>query len=221
MLTGAGVSADSGIPTFRGAAGLWKQFRPEDLATPEAFARDPKLCWEWYDWRRGLIAAVQPNPGHMALAELERRAPSFMLITQNVDGLHQRAGSKSVVEVHGSIWTLRCTECKREWQDLSPALDLPPHCQCGGMARPGVVWFGENLDPTAWAAAKHAAINCDVFLVAGTSAVVYPAAGLAPLARREGAKVIEVNLEVTPLSEEVDFAFTGSSGVILPQLIDR
>ncbi len=221
MLTGAGVSADSGIPTFRGAAGLWQQFRPEDLATPEAFARDPKLCWEWYDWRRGLIAAVQPNPGHMALAELERRAPSFMLITQNVDGLHQRAGSKSVVEVHGSIWTLRCTECKREWQDLSPALDLPPHCQCGGMARPGVVWFGENLDPTAWAAAKHAAINCDVFLVAGTSAVVYPAAGLAPLARREGAKVIEVNLEATPLSEEVDFAFTGSSGVILPQLVDR
>jgi NAD-dependent deacetylase len=216
VLTGAGVSAESGVPTFRGAAGLWRQFRPEDLATPEAFARDPKLCWEWYSWRRGLIAAVEPNPSHMALAKL-----NCCLITQNVDGLHQRAGSKNVIEVHGSIWLLRCTRCGREWQDLSPSLELPPHCECGGLARPGVVWFGENLNPKVWSAAEHAAKTCDAFIVAGTSAIVYPAAGLALIARAAGAQVIEVNLEATPLSPSVDFSFTGSTGTILPQLLDR
>jgi NAD-dependent deacetylase len=221
VLTGAGVSAESGVPTFRGAAGLWKQFRPEDLATPEAFARDPKLCWEWYSWRRGLIAGVEPNPGHFALAEMEQRGRAFTLITQNVDGLHQRADSKNVVEVHGSIWTLRCTKCGKEWQDLSATLPALPHCECGGLARPGVVWFGENLNPQIWAKAEHAAQSCDVMLVAGTSAVVYPAAGLVPLARASGAKVIEVNIEATPLSEMVDYAFSGSSGAILPQLVDR
>ncbi len=216
VLTGAGVSAESGVPTFRGAAGLWRQFRPEDLATPEAFARDPKLCWEWYDWRRGLIANVLPNPGHAALAKLE-----CTLITQNVDGLHQSAGSKNVIEVHGSIWLLRCTECGRAWQDFSPSLEIPPHCDCGGLARPGVVWFGENLNPKVWAAAERAVRTCDVLLVAGTSAVVYPAAGLVPLARSAGATIIEINLEATALSHSVDFAFTGASGVILPQLVDR
>jgi NAD-dependent deacetylase len=221
VLTGAGVSAESGVPTFRGAAGLWKQYRPEDLATPEAFAHDPKLCWEWYDWRRGLIAGVRPNPGHFALTELERRAQAFTLITQNVDGLHQRAGSKNVVEVHGSIWTLRCTKCGTEWQDFSATLPLLPHCQCGGLARPGVVWFGENLNPQAWTKVEQAAQSCDVMLVAGTSAVVYPAAGLVPLARSAGAKVIEVNIEATPLSGMVDYALSGSSGAILPQLVDR
>jgi len=183
VLTGAGVSAESGVPTFRGAQGLWRQFRPEDLATPEAFARDPKLVWEWYNWRRGLLAAAQPNAGHDALTELERRAASFTLITQNVDGLHQRAGSKNVLEVHGSIWLLRCTQCAREWEDTSPSLPIPPHCHCGEMARPGVVWFGENLNPKVWMAAEQAAGACDVLLVAGTSAVVYPAAGLATLAK--------------------------------------
>jgi len=217
VLTGAGVSAESGVPTFRGASGLWRQFRPEDLATPQAFARDPKLCWEWYDWRRGLIAGVEPNAGHSALVELERRTRHFTLITQNVDGLHQRAGSKNVVEVHGSIWLLRCTECQREWQDLSPALQLPPHCQCGGLARPGVVWFGENLNPRVWAKAEEAARHCDVLLVVGTSAVVYPAASLAGFAP----KVIEVNLKETPLSDSVDYSFRGLSGVILPQLVDQ
>jgi NAD-dependent deacetylase len=204
------------VPTFRGTAGLWRQFRPEDLATPEAFARDPKLCWEWYNWRRGLIANVQPNPGHIALAKLE-----CTLITQNVDGLHQRAGSESVIEVHGSIWLLRCTKCGREWQDFSPSLEIPPHCECGSLARPGVVWFGENLNPKVWAAAEEAARTCQVLLVVGTSAVVYPAAGLVPVARHAGAKIIEVNLEPTPLSQSVDYAFTGPSGVILPQLLDR
>ncbi len=221
VLTGAGVSAESGVPTFRGAAGLWRQFRPEDLATPEAFARDPKLCWEWYDWRRGLIAKVKPNPAHDAIAELERRAPAFTLITQNVDGLHQRAGSKNVLEVHGSIWRLRCTRCRREWSDLSPSLAIPPHCDCGGLARPGVVWFGENLDPAIWSTAEYAACTCDVLLVVGTSAVVYPAAGLVPLARAAGAKIMEVNLEATPLSNSVDYSFAEAAGIILPQLLNR
>jgi len=221
VLTGAGVSAESGVPTFRGAGGLWRQYRPEDLATPEAFARDPKLSWEWYDWRRGLIAAVHPNAGHDALAELERRVASFTLITQNVDGLHQRAGSRNVLEVHGSIWMLRCTLCKREWEDLSASLEIPPHCECGGLARPGVVWFGENLNPRVWAAAEQAVHSCDVLVVAGTSAVVYPAAGLATLAREAGAHIIEVNLETTPLSESVDYSFQARSGELLPQLLER
>jgi NAD-dependent deacetylase len=216
ILSGAGVSAESGVPTFRGAAGLWRKFRPEDLATPEAFAHDPKTSWEWYSWRRGIVAGVQPNRGHFALAKTE-----CTVITQNVDGLHQRAGSKNVIEVHGSIWLLRCTQCRREWEDLSPAIELMPHCKCGGLARPGVVWFGESLDPNVWAAAETAARSCDVLIVAGTSAVVYPAAGLAPIAKAEGAKIIEVNLETTSLSASVDYSFTGPSGVILPQLLDR
>jgi NAD-dependent deacetylase len=220
VLTGVGVSAESGVPTFRGAGGMWRQFRPEDLATPEAFARDPKLCWEWYDWRRGLIAGVQPNAGHAALAELEHRTNALTLITQNVDGLHQRAGSRKVLEVHGSIWILRCISCGREWPNLEPALDLPPHCECGGMARPGVVWFGENLNPKIWAVAEQAVRACDVLLVIGTSAVVYPAAGLVPLAGASGAKTIEVNLEATPHSQAVDYSFVGLAGTVLPQLLE-
>lgn len=218
VLTGAGLSAESGIPTFRGAGGLWKQFRPEDLATPEAFSRDPKLVWEWYDWRRGLIAAAGPNTGHRALADLARRIPVFTLITQNVDGLHQRAGSESPLEIHGSIWKLRCTACRREWLDLTVPLELPPKCACGAMARPGVVWFGENLPADIWTAAERAARECDVFLVAGTSAVVYPAASLVPLARAAGARVIEVNTEATPMSTIADCALQGKTGEILPKL---
>ncbi len=220
MLTGAGISAESGIPTFRGPGGLWRSFKPEDLATPQAFARDPKLCWEWYSWRRGLIAGVEPNAGHAAIAELERRSSAFTLITQNVDGLHQRAGSQNVLEIHGSIWLLRCTICAREWTDLSSSLPIPPLCQCGALARPGVVWFGENLNPKIWSAAERAVNACDVLLVVGTSAVVYPAAGLVPLARSAGAKIVEVNLEATPLSQSVDYAFQESAGKLLPVLTE-
>ncbi len=219
VLTGAGVSAESGVPTFRGPGGLWKQFRPEDLATPQAFARAPELVWEWYDWRRSVIAKIKPNPAHVALAEIEVRMPQFTLITQNVDGLHQQAGSKSVLEVHGSIWRLRCTACRREWGDRSIPLELPPQCECGNLARPGVVWFGENLPVKVWAAAEEATRSCDVFLVVGTSAVVYPAAGLIPLARSAGAKTIEINLEATPMSGSVDCALIGAAGEILPQIV--
>jgi NAD-dependent deacetylase len=220
VLTGAGISAESGIPTFRSTAGLWKQFRPEDLATPQAFARDPKLVWEWYDWRRGLINPAKPNPGHIALVDLERRVPRFTLITQNVDGLHQKAGSESVLEVHGSIWNLRCTRCDRSWFDRSVPLCLPPSCECGALARPGVVWFGEGLPRDIWLSAERSTLSCDVFLVVGTSAVVYPAAGLVDLAQSSGAKVIEINAEKTTISRTVDCALIGPAGEKLPKLLD-
>ncbi len=222
-LTGAGISAESGVPTFRSAGGLWKGFRAEDLATPQAFRRDPASVWEWYDWRRGLIAACRPNAGHYALAELENRRPGFALVTQNVDGLHDRAGSRRVLKVHGDIWVLRCTACSREVRDeRSPLPELPPRCEaCGEMMRPGVVWFGEPLPGDVWDEAEQACRCCEVLIVAGTSAVVYPAASLAPLARRSGAKVIEVNVEETPLTGLVDCALRGPSGEILPGLIEE
>lgn len=220
VLTGAGISAESGIPTFRGPGGLWKQFRPEQLATPEAFARDPKLVWEWYDWRRTLIAAAKPNAGHLALAELERMKPRFTLLTQNVDGLHERAGSRDVVKLHGDVWTLRCTACGRERRDdRVPLPELPPRCECGAPMRPGVVWFGETLPPEAWERAEEATRAAGVFLVVGTSAVVYPAAGLIPLAKSCGARVIECNMEETPFSAGLDKSFRGAAGELLPQLI--
>src|SRR4051812_39672314 len=219
VLTGAGISAESGIPTFRGAAGLWRQFRPEQLATPEAFARDPQLVWEWYQWRRGLIAKANPNPGHSALAEFEKRAPSFTLVTQNVDGLHQRVGSKTVVELHGSIWTLRCTACGAQWQDYKTDGIEHLQCSCGELARPGVVWFGESLPPAAWQNAEKAVGESDLLLVVGTSAIVYPAASLVPFARCSGAQVIEVNVESSAASGDVDIALIGKAGEILPQLL--
>ena len=220
ILTGAGVSAESGVPTFREASGLWKQFRPEELATPEAFARDPQTVWEWYHWRRRLIAEAQPNAGHRALARLEQRAPKFTLVTQNVDGLHQAAGSKEVLELHGSIWKMRCTWCGREWTDRDTREGRQlVSCSCGGLARPGVVWFGEGLPPDTWKAAEQAIKGCDLLLVIGTSAVVYPAAGLVPLARSSGAKVIEVNIEAIPLAGIVHVHLNGRAGEILPELV--
>ncbi len=220
VLTGAGVSAESGVPTFRGPDGLWKRHRAESLATPEAFARDPKLVWEWYDWRRSVLSGVKPNAGHYALAELEQRTPSFALITQNVDGLHELAGSRNALRVHGSIWMLRCLECGLEQEDRrSPLPEIPPRCGCGGMLRPGVVWFGEALSTAVWRAAETAARSCDLLLVIGTSALVYPAAGLAHLAKSSGARVVEINVAETPLSREIDEFILGPSGELLPQLI--
>jgi NAD-dependent deacetylase len=219
-LTGAGISAESGIPTFRGAGGLWREFRAEDLATPEAFARDPRLVWEWYDWRRGLIARAEPNAGHRALAELGRRLERFTLITQNVDGLHDRAGSRNVLKLHGDIWMVRCTACGRETRDdRVPLPELPPRCECGGLLRPGVVWFGEPLPEDVWREAERATRQAEVFLVIGTAAVVYPAAGLVPLAKAAGAKVVEINLDETPYSAQVDCSLRGRAGELLPELI--
>ena len=221
VLTGAGISAESGIPTFRGAGGLWRNFRAETLATPDAFTHDPKLVWEWYDWRRGIVAAAEPNAGHRALVLLEDRVPQFTLITQNVDGLHERAGSRNVLRLHGSIWHLRCVRCHTETKDLRvPLPELPPACPCGGMLRPGVVWFGEGLPERVWDNAQRAVAEADVVLVVGTSAVVYPAASLVPMAARAGAKIIEINIDETPLSAGVHYSLRGPTGTILPQLIE-
>ena len=220
VLTGAGISAESGIPTFRGPDGLWRRHRPEDLATPEAFARDPKLVWEWYDWRRGLISQAEPNAAHRALSEFERRAPLFTVITQNVDGLHDRAGSRRLLKVHGDIWNLRCTRCGKERHDPRPSIpDLPPLCSCGAIERPGVVWFGESLPPEVWSRSEQAARDAHVFFVIGTSAVVYPAAGLAALAKSAGAKIVEINVAETPVSSFVDASLRGPAAQLLPELL--
>jgi NAD-dependent deacetylase len=228
VLTGAGVSAESGVPTFRGGSsnnpGLWNEYRAEELATPGAFARDPKLVWEWYDWRRGLIAEAKPNPGHYALAKAEAnteaRSRNFTLITQNVDGLHELAGSRNVLRLHGSIWILRCVECGREREDRrTPLPEIPPRCECGGMLRPGVVWFGEALPAKIWQDAEAAARSADLFLLIGTSAVVYPAAGLATIAKSAGARVVEINIAESGLSDSIDEFLQGPSGELLPQLM--
>jgi len=217
VLTGAGISAESGIPTFRGPGGLWRNFRPEDLATPEAFARDPRTVWEWYLWRRGLIDAAEPNAGHRALIALEQRHERFTLITQNVDGLHDRAGSRRILKVHGDLWHARCTGCAYQRKDRALAYPaLPPPCpECGAPLRPGVVWFGESLPRVVWAEAERAVAQADLLLVVGTSAQVYPAAGLIDLARC----AMEVNPVATPFSSRVTMALAGPAGEILPALV--
>jgi len=209
VLTGAGVSAASGVPTFRGAGGLWHDYRPEDLANAEAFDRDPRLVWQWYDWRRQLIAGCRPNRAHEVLAAWSHRLPTFTLLTQNVDGLHERAGTARVVRLHGSIWRLKCRGgCGYEpdgWTDYRvPIEPLPPACpSCSGLARPGVVWFGEALDP--WDLARAEAVTaCDLFLTVGTSSVVYPAAGFAGRARANGAMLLEINPDRTAASDGAD-----------------
>ena len=227
VLSGAGISAESGVPTFRGAGGLWRNYSPEELATPEAFARDPRLVWQWYDWRRGVIGRALPNAGHRALVELEQRIVArargegnFTLVTQNVDGLHDRAGSRSVVKLHGDIWLVRCTACGRaERNEQVPLDELPPHCQCGGLLRPGIVWFGEPLPTAAWERASESSAHAQVMMVVGTSAVVYPAAGLAELARAARAKLVIINPEPTPLDAAADWVVNGKAGDILPALL--
>jgi NAD-dependent deacetylase len=221
VLTGAGISAESGIPTFRDAlTGLWAKFRPEDLATPEAFERDPKFVWDWYEFRRELVRQAEPNPGHFALAELAGRVPRFTLVTQNVDGLHQRAGSKGVLEYHGNILRDRCcVELIIADRSEDSRHGLPRCAACGGLLRPDVVWFGEAIPRGPMLAAAGAAESCDVFLSIGTSSLVYPAAGLAESALRAGATVIEVNPERTDLSRAADIVLGGPSGLLLPRLL--
>jgi NAD-dependent deacetylase len=222
VLTGAGVSAESGVPTFRGTDGLWRRHRAEDLATPDAFARNPQLVWEWYDWRRQLIATRRPNPAHEAIATLETRAREFLLVTQNVDGLHRQAGSRRLVELHGSLWRVRCVAEGTVTENREvPLPSLPPHCACGALLRPDVVWFGEALPAGAIRQANDAAESCDAMLVVGTSALVQPAASLPMIAKAHGAYVVEVNLERTPLSAVADETHHGKAGEVLPQLVAR
>uniref|UniRef100_A0A5K3FPQ3 NAD-dependent protein deacylase n=1 Tax=Mesocestoides corti TaxID=53468 RepID=A0A5K3FPQ3_MESCO len=256
VITGAGISAESRIPTFRGAGGLWRKYAATDLATPEAFGNNPSLVWEFYHYRRELVASKSPNAGHYAIKDLEKlftdAKRSFTLATQNVDGLHAVAGSKNVIELHGSLFKVRCTKCQKVTENrtspICPALagrgssgisfkigtssalnasnelaipvsELPRCTDCGGLLRPHVVWFGEQLDPVNLSSAEAAAAEADVCLVVGTSSVVYPAAGLALIAARRGVPVAEVNLEPTPVTTTVSFYFEGKAGTILPQLL--
>ncbi len=222
ILTGAGISAESGVPTFRGQDGLWKTYRAEDLATPTAFSHNPQLVWEWYDWRRGLICSKEPNSGHKVIARWEKFFPSFHLITQNIDGLHQKAGSKKVFELHGNIWKIRCTEEDTVMENHdTPLREIPPKCpECGALLRPHVVWFGESLESSVLHNAFYLSANCQVIFVVGTSAVVQPAASLPLTAAEAGAKIVEVNPTSTPLTAYANFSFRGGAGEILP-LIDE
>ncbi len=219
MLTGAGVSAESGVPTFREAQdGLWAEYSPEELATPEAFLASPELVWRWYRWRRELVAAAQPNAGHRALVELAARLPRFTLITQNVDNLHQRAGSRDVIEFHGNLFVDRCFS-EGTIADAENADGVPTCPDCGGYLRPGVVWFGEPIPQRALDAACAAAASCDAFLSVGTSSQVFPAAGLATLAAGHSALLVEINPTPTG-AENFDVTIAGKSGIVLPELLE-
>jgi len=222
VLTGAGISADSGIPTFRGPDGLWKNFRAEDLATPEAFARNPSLVWEWYNWRRELLATKEPNPAHRALVKMEldikSRHAEFCLLTQNVDGLHEMAGSRNLIELHGNIWKVRCTGCGDVTEDRRVPIPIPPYCSsCGKMLRPHIVWFGEMLDSDDVSRALESLEHCEVMLVIGTSGVVQPAASFASTARSAGAFVVEINPDASSSAAHV--ALRGRAAEIVPQLV--
>lgn len=221
-LTGAGVSQESGLRTFRDAqTGLWAQYRPEELASPEAFRRDPKLIWDWYAWRREAVKGVRPNPGHYALAEMEKRIPAFTLITQNVDGLHRMAGNQKMLELHGNIQRVRCADCYTIAETWDDDIESVPRCrECGGLLRPDVVWFGEALPRDQLEAAVEAARSCEVFLSIGTSGLVQPAASLAFAAHNRGATVIEINAEPTPLTSKANYVFQGRSGEILPRVVE-
>lgn len=219
--TGAGISAESGAPTFRNSAGLWSQFRPEELATPEAFGRDPAKVWEWYDWRRQNYRKIQPNDGHYALARLETLFPHLWLFTQNIDGLHQRAGHQKVHELHGNIWNARCMRERKTVELLdTPLQNIPPLCECGVLLRPDVVWFGEAVPPDLLDLAFQTASKSDVFFSIGTSATVQPAASLAWIAKENGAIVVEINPESTPVTEIADEVFLEKSGIVLSDLVE-
>jgi NAD-dependent deacetylase len=224
VLTGAGVSAESGVATFRGAGGLWEGHRIEEVATPRAFQRNPELVWRFYNLRREGLKKVRPNPGHHALAQWEAQLAegAFTLITQNIDGLHRAAGSRRVLEIHGNLGRVRCTECLAITDRAGEELPTLPRCPaCRGLLRPDVVWFEEMLPEDIWFQAAQAAETCDCFLVIGTSAVVYPAAGLIEQARRHNAAVIEINLEATPASRLANVSLLGRAGDLLPRLVQK
>jgi NAD-dependent deacetylase len=221
VLTGAGVSAESGVPTFRSAGGLWEKYDPHQLASELAFRADPDLVWSWYSWRRTIIAGVEPNAGHFALARFPELFRRFSLITQNVDNLHRRAGSTEVYELHGNIEHSRCIACSRPYHsDAAPPTDKALLCECGGYIRPGVVWFGEILPQDEIFHAQAAASDCDVFFSVGTSGQVYPAADLPMLAKRQGALVVEINPEPSAIAHSMDECIALPSGVALPAIFD-
>ncbi len=222
VLTGAGISKESGVPTFRDKDGLWAKFDPQELATVDAFMDNPKLVWEWYLYRRNIIDKVEPNPGHYALVEMERRYENFTLITQNVDSLHRRAGSQNVLELHGNIARNKCLDCGAPYEgEISVEDGVIPLCSCGGRIRPDVVWFGEMLPERALNGAFESSSNAELFFSIGTSALVHPAASMPLTAKRNGAYLVEVNMEPTPLTDLCDFFVHGPSGEILPEIVKR
>lgn len=221
VITGAGISAESGIPTFRGNDGLWQNYRAEELATPWAFERDPVTVWKWYDWRRGIIGKTEPNAGHLAIKRLEEIFPNFFLITQNVDGLHGRTGIKNIVEIHGNLWKVRCTRDNRTSMLMDiPLKTIPPVCECGNILRPDVVWFGESIPSEALQTSYNVMSLCDTLMVVGTSGVVYPVASFPETVKGNGGFVIEVNLEPTPITQAADVSLFGKLGDILPAIVE-
>jgi NAD-dependent deacetylase len=221
FFSGAGISAEGGIPTFRGKDGIWNKLRPEELANFNAFMQNPQLVWEWYNYRKSIVHQSKPNPGHLAIVEFEKYFEQVVVVTQNVDNLHRRAGSQIVYELHGNIERNFCIKCKRKYNEELDFKDGIPKCTCGGLIRPDVVWFGEFLPADQFQLSEQAARNCDVFFIVGTSAIVYPAASLVHVAKNNGAFLVEVNIEETEASSIADVSLLGESGKILPQIIEQ
>jgi len=221
FFTGAGISAESGIPTFRGKDGIWNKLRPEELANFNAFMRNPQMVWEWYNHRKKIIHESKPNAGHLAIAEMQDLFEDVTVVTQNIDNLHRRAGSKKIFELHGNIERNFCINCRTFFNEELDFSEGVPKCKCGGLIRPDVVWFGEYLPEDQFSGGEKAALNCDLFFVVGTSAVVYPAAGLVYTAKRGGAFIVEINLEETEVSSACDASFYGEAGKILPAMVEQ
>jgi NAD-dependent deacetylase len=221
FFTGAGISAESGIPTFRGKEGLWNKFRPEELASFDAFIKNPELVWEWYNYRRKIVHEAKPNAAHLTIAEMQNHFKDVTVVTQNVDNLHRRAGSKKIFELHGNIEKNFCINCKKNHDEDLDFSHGVPKCDCGGLIRPDVVWFGEYLPEDQFLGGEKAAIESDIFFVVGTSVVVYPAAGLIYTAKASDAIIVEVNLEETDLSSSANFSYFGKAGEILPRIFEE
>jgi len=221
FFTGAGISAESGIATFRGKEGLWNKFKPEELANFDAFMRNPELVWEWYNYRRRIVHEAKPNAAHLTIAKMQNHFKDVTVVTQNVDNLHRRAGSKKIFELHGNIEKNYCINCKKDFNEELDFSSGVPKCDCGGLIRPGVVWFGEFLPEDQYLGGEKAAMNAEVFFVVGTSAVVYPAAGLVYTAKASGATIVEINIEETEISSSVNYSYFGKAGEILPKIFEE
>jgi NAD-dependent deacetylase len=221
FFTGAGISAESGIPTFRGKDGIWNKLKPEELANFNAFMKNPEMVWEWYKYRKKIVSEAQPNPGHLAIASFQDKIKNVTVVTQNVDNLHRRAGSKNIYELHGNIERNYCIKCKTWYNEDINIQDKIPRCVCGGLIRPDVVWFGEFLPEDQYSSAEKASAEADVFFIVGTSGIVYPAASMIYVAKRNGAYVVEINIEETEVSSVADESYFGESGKILPEILNR
>ena len=221
FFTGAGISSESGIPTFRGKDGIWNKLRPEELANFDAFMRNPEMVWEWYNHRKKIIHEAKPNAAHLAIAEMQNHFKNVTVVTQNIDNFHRRAGSSNIFELHGNIERNFCINCKKYYNEELDFSAGVPKCDCGGLIRPDVVWFGEYLPEDQFLGGEKAAINSDIFFVVGTSAAVYPAAGLVYTAKQSGSTIVEINIEETPLSSIADYSFFGKAGEILPRILEE